>query len=120
MAHAGARAHALDFAGADNSGVADVVVLFQCASDDVSDNFHFAMAVRGKTARGADDVVVEDAQRAETHVGRIMVMVERKMPMGVKPIGFKVIALIRSNRLDHSQDSRRTRAGPPITPLIVP
>jgi hypothetical protein len=35
-----------------------------------------------------------------------MVVIEREMPIGAKPIGFNVIAILRANGLDHGEYSR--------------
>ena len=52
VADAGSRAHALDFAGTDHSGVAHIIVVFERAFDDVGDDFHLPVAVQREAAGG--------------------------------------------------------------------
>src|ERR1700676_3414797 len=94
VAHSSPRTHPLNFARADDAYVAHVIAMFDGAFDDVSDDFHLTMRVKGKSAGGSHYVVVKNAQWSKTHVGRVVVMVEREMPVRVKPICFSVIALI--------------------------
>ena len=76
MVHARPCAHPLDFAGADDSYVAHIVFVFEGAFDDVGDDFHFAVTVHGEAAGGGHNVVIEYAQRAKTHIGWVVIVVE--------------------------------------------
>ncbi len=102
MNHAGPCAHALNFARADDSDVAHIIAVLQGAVDNIGHDFHFTMRMEWKSACGRHDIVIENAQRAKIHICRVMVMVERKMPMCVKPICFSMVALICADRFDHS------------------
>src|SRR5215213_5917404 len=76
VAHARARAHALQLAGPYHRRGADAVAVFERAGHDVSDYLHVAVAVRAEAARGRDDVLVYDEQVAEARVPRVVVAVE--------------------------------------------
>lgn len=69
-----ARAHALDFAGADHSSVAPIVAKFQGAVDDIGDDLHLTMRVERKAASRGHKVVTSNPQRAKMHVGRVMMV----------------------------------------------
>src|SRR5713226_5701929 len=99
VAHTSAGAHALDFTRRDDADIAQVVAMLELSLDDVGDNLHLPVPVLGETAGGPDDVVVEHPQRTERHVGRVMVVVEREMPVGGKPLIFKMIAVGAANYL---------------------
>ena len=101
MNHAGPCAHALNFARADDSDVAHIIAVLQGAVDNIGEDFHFTMRMERESAGGRHDVVIENAQRAKIHICRVMVMVERKMSMCVKPICFSMVALICADRFDH-------------------
>ena len=105
MQHARPCAHALDFAGADDPDIAHIVFVFEGPIDDVGDDLHLAMPVHGKAACGRHNIIVEYAKGAKIHVGWVVIMVEREMPVGGKPICFKAIALVRTDRLDHDGSS---------------
>ena len=81
---AAAGAHALHVAGTDHAGRAagaPVPMLSRCASspdEHVADDLHVAMAVRAEAAARGDAVLVDDAQVAEAHVARVVVVGERE------------------------------------------
>ena len=109
MAQAGARAHALDFAGADEAVMAHVVLVFERAVDHVGDDFHLPVGMQREAAAWANGVVVKDAQRPELHVIRVMIVVEGEMPVSVKPIRFSVIAVFGANGVNHDRLSGLSR-----------
>src|SRR6266566_10063035 len=88
VAHPSPRTHPLNLAWADDAYVAHVIAMFEGAFDDIGDDFHLTMRVKGKAAGGSYYVVIENAQRAKIHVCRVVVVVEREMPMRIKPICF--------------------------------
>src|ERR1700730_4191560 len=65
--HARSRAHALHFAGANDRTRSHVVAMFELSLEDVGDDFHIAVAMCSKAATGLDAVLVDHAQRTETH-----------------------------------------------------
>ena len=100
VAHSGAGAHPLNFTRTYHANVSHIIFVFQGAFDDVGDDFHLAMRMQRKTACRGDDVIIENAQRAKIQVLGIVIMVKREVPICLKPICFKMIAITRSNRLD--------------------
>ena len=66
-----------------------------------------------KASSFLNDIVIKDAQGPEIYVIRVMVMVEREMPVGAKPICFCVIAVLRANGLDHGGSSRMFQGSQP-------
>src|SRR5712691_10659418 len=75
--------------------------MLELSLDDVGANLRLPVPVLGETAGGPDDVVVEHPQRTERHIGRIVVVIEREMPVGGKPLIFKMIAIGAANNLHH-------------------
>ena len=76
VTHARARAHALHLAGIDHVAVAHAVFVFETAAQDVGDDLHVAVAVGGKAAPRLHAILVDDAQRAEAHEARVVVVAE--------------------------------------------
>ena len=74
--HAGAGGHVLNFAGADDAAVAHGILVFQRAAQDIGDDFHVAVRMRAETATARNGVVVDHAQRAESHVVRVVIIRE--------------------------------------------
>jgi hypothetical protein len=68
--------HSLDVAGADYAPVAGVVLVRDLARQDQRDDLHLPVGVEGEALARRDHVVVENAQRAETDVVRVVVVVE--------------------------------------------
>jgi len=73
---AGTGRHALQFAGADHRAGADAILVFERAFEHPGEDLHVAMAVCAETLAGLDSIFIDDAQRAETHVARIVVIAE--------------------------------------------
>src|ERR1019366_2479578 len=70
------------------------------------------MPVQGEAARRGDHVVVEYAQRPKVHVFGVVIVVEREMPVRLKPFCFSMITVIRANRLDHGRPSTSRSSSP--------
>ena len=81
----GARRHALDFAALDHGAVAHGVLVGKRAGDHVGDDFHVAMAVSLEAGAGLDLVLVDHPEHAEPHMGRIVIIAERKAVATVEP-----------------------------------
>ena len=67
---------------------APVPMLSRCAElarEDVADDLHVAMAVRAEAAARGDAVLVDDAQVAEAHVARVVVVGEREAVPALEP-----------------------------------
>jgi len=85
VAHPGASAHALHFAGADGLDVAHAVAVRQPALQHVGDDLHVAVAVGAKAGAGRDPVFVDHAQIAPAHVRRVVVVGKRKRVVALQP-----------------------------------
>src|SRR5581483_5906158 len=101
VADAGAGAHALRLAGADDGARAGAVLVRDRAVEHVGDDFHVAVRMRRESLAGLDAVVVDDAERAEAHVARVAILAERKREPAVEPIEARAPALAGAADSDH-------------------
>lgn len=108
---AGARGHALDLAGTDDGTVAHTVFVLELAAQNKCHNFHIAMAVRRKSRAGCDKVLIDDAQRTEMSVGRVLVVAERKRVVSFEPAVVEIAALGRRANTDQICKPRLWQAG---------
>src|SRR3989440_11333609 len=97
-----ARAHALPLAGSYDGRVAHAVPVLKRAGDDVRDDLHIAVRVRGETLGGRDAVFVDDEEVAEARPARIVVAVERERVPAVEPIGARPPALFGGPPVYHT------------------
>src|SRR5208283_1728218 len=98
--NAGARAHVLHVPGTNHRTVAHAVFMHEGPVQNVGDDFHIAVRVRGETAATGDAVIVHDAQGAKVGVARVVILGERKGKASVEPavVGLAaVVALPNSN-----------------------
>ena len=115
VAHAGAGGHHLHVAGADHRSRAEAVLVLQRALEDIGNDLHVAMAMRREAAAGRDAVLVDHAQRAETHVPRIDVTGEGEGVETVEPAMVGMAALGgRSD--DNRHDGPRGKAAGALAP----
>src|SRR5712692_3648059 len=91
--YARAGGHALHVTRPNHRTVAHAVAMFQRARQNVGNDFHVAMRVRGKTLTGRDPVFVDDAQTAPVHVRRIVILIERESVIRIEPPMIKVAAI---------------------------
>ena len=87
---------------------AEAVAVCQLAVEDVADDLHVAVAVRAEAAARSDPVLVDDAQVAEAHVARIVVVGEREAVLALQPAVIGVAPFGRFAQGDHSKLSLRT------------
>src|SRR5262245_4642438 len=102
MGHARARAHPLDLARPDHRPGAEAVAMLQGSAEDVADDLHVPVAVRGKAAAGLHAVLVDHSQGAEAHVARVVVLAERERVRGVEPAEIEMAAVGGRAAGDHS------------------
>jgi len=69
-----ARAHALHIAGWDAFDIPHAVLMGQIARQDITDDFHVAVAVCAKAGPWRNAVFVDDPKVAKAHVGRVKIM----------------------------------------------
>src|SRR5882762_7625473 len=101
MSNTRARAHSLRVSAPDDRAVAHAVAMLERARDNVGDDFHIAMAVRGKASSGRHQVFIDHTQRAKGHVRRIVVIDKRKSVIRVEPAKIKMAARFSFANLDH-------------------
>src|SRR5437667_11057152 len=83
VANPGARAHTLSITGTNYRTISHAVLMFESAFQQISDDLHVAMRMRGKTMAGLHPIFVDDSKVAESHVVRIVILIERKTVAGV-------------------------------------
>src|SRR5580704_1559714 len=71
-----ARAHPLRLARTNDRARAEAVLVLERAFEDVSDDLHVAMPVRGKPCGRAHAILIDDPQRAKSHLLLIVVIAE--------------------------------------------
>jgi hypothetical protein len=99
---AAARTDALDVARAHDGGVAHRIAMLQRALDDVGDDFHVAMRVHAKALAGSNEVLVDDAQRLEMRVARIMIIRKAEGVIGIQPTVIGVAAFTGFSNINHN------------------
>ena len=108
VADAGAGGHVLEFIGFDDAAVSHGIAVLEGSTHHITNNFHIAMGMRGKSATPGDDVVIDDAQAAKSHVGGVVVIGERKGESALEPAVVGVAAVRGFAEGDHG---RRTVRG---------
>ncbi len=100
VAHAGAGAHPLHVAGTDHArvgaarrAVAHAVLVRQLAAEHVADDLHVAVAVRAEAGAAGDAVLVDDAQGAQAHPARVVIVREREAVEALEPAVVGVAAI---------------------------
>src|SRR5437899_5832340 len=76
VANPGARAHTLSITGTNYRAVSYAVLMFERAFKQIGDDLHIAMWMRGKTMSGLHPIFVDDSMGAESHVVRIVILIE--------------------------------------------
>ena len=107
VADAGAGGHVLEFIGLDDATVAHGIAVFEGSANHITDNFHIAMGVSGKSTAPGDDIVIDDAQTAESHVGGVVVIGEGKGEPALEPAVVGVAAVRGFAEGDHGRMSVR-------------
>src|SRR5260221_11067949 len=92
MASAGSRRHQLDIARADHRAAAKGIAVRQLALEDVRKYLHVLMAMGIETAAPCHPVVIDDPQRAETHMVGIVILAKGKDVKEVEPLKIVMLA----------------------------
>ena len=74
MPHSSSCAHKLNLPGIENPLVAEAVAMCQRTFQHIAENLHVPVRMLRKTLPGCDDIVVDDPQAPEPHVGGITVI----------------------------------------------
>lgn len=82
---AAAGAHELDLAGAQHAAVAHAVFVLERAIEDVAEDFHVAVRMGGEAGTWGDDILIDNAEAAEAHVGGIIIICEGEGVVAVEP-----------------------------------
>ena len=105
------------------AAVAHAVLVRQRAFEHVADDLHVAVAVGAEAGAGGDAVLVDDAQVAEAHVARVVVVGEREAVVALEPAVVGVAAVGGFAQGDHAgapfdaAHCRRAAARRPLTAL---
>src|SRR6185503_19003261 len=100
-AHAAAGAHALHVARDDGRAVAHRILVAERALEHVADDLHVTVAVRAEARARLHAILVDDAQRTEPHVLRVVVIREGEAVVRVEPAVVGVAALATAPELFH-------------------
>ncbi|GAB1381933.1 hypothetical protein MASR1M50_02510 [Burkholderiales bacterium] len=101
--HASAGTHALHVARRDALHVAHAVAVRQLALQHVADDLHVAVPMGAEAGAGRDAVLVDDAQVAPAHVGRVVIVGKREAVPAVQPAVVGVAALVGVTDLEHEK-----------------
>src|SRR5215510_7488384 len=85
---------------------ASAVFVPQRAFQHVGHDLHLAMRMRRKSSSARDRVMVEDAQRPESHVVRVVVAVETEQPVRRQPVALQMKSVFGLNDLHISSSYR--------------
>ena len=78
--------HVLELAGAQHRAGAEAISVFQGTFQNVGDDLHVPVAVHPEALARLHPILVDDPQRTKTHLGRIVVGVERKHVPRIEPM----------------------------------
>ena len=81
----GAGSHVLCLARANHAAIAHRILVLEGAAEDVGDDLHVPVRVHAEPLARQDEIVVDDAQAAEAHPLRIVVVREAKRVISVQP-----------------------------------
>src|ERR1700728_2649495 len=75
--------------------------MLERAFQNPGEDFHVAVRMRGETAAGRHDVLIDDAQRTKLRVIGVVVLVERERKARIEPRDFVVAALLGWTNFNH-------------------
>ena len=85
MLDASPGAHHLNIARFGSARIAKTVPVADCPATHIGNDLHVLMAVRRKTALRGDRIVIPDPQGTPLGSGRIVIIGEGKMVVGIEP-----------------------------------
>jgi len=101
MQHSRSCAHALHLAGANDGAGPHAVAMLELALEDISHDFHIAVAVRPEAASRLDPVLVDHPQRPEAHEFGVVIVREREGMIGIEPAVIEMASFLRLPNLNH-------------------
>src|SRR5437016_7541224 len=78
-------AHPLPIPWADYRTISHAVLMFESAFQQISDDLHVAMRMRGKTMARLHPIFVDDSKGAESHVAGIVILIKGEAVASVQP-----------------------------------
>ena len=111
MLHARAGGHVLHFARADHAAVAHRILVLQRAAEDVGYDFHVAMRMRSETLSRHHEIIVDDAQAAEAHPLRVVIIREAESVIRVQPAVFGMPSFVCFSYFHHGKRVPHQRHG---------
>jgi hypothetical protein len=94
--HPAAGAHDLDLAGLELGVIAKAVAVLDGPFEDIREDFHVPVPVRRETHPRVDEVLVDDPQGPETHVGGVVIIGEAEAVPGHQPAVIGEPTLLRA------------------------
>src|SRR5687767_2584098 len=101
MPDASPCAHSLHITRANNRSVAHTVLVAQPALEHVCDDLHVPMTMGREAAPWMNVVFIDDAQRAKTHIPRVVILSKRKRVIRLEPAKVEMAALLCFSNCDH-------------------
>src|SRR5258705_5154944 len=98
---AAAGAHALHIPGADHRARADGILVRELALEHIGDDLHVLVAVGRESGARDDAIFIDDTQRAEFDMLRIVVAGERERVIRIEPAVVGVTALAAAPYFQH-------------------
>src|SRR5262245_53968525 len=102
MLDAGPGAHDLHLAGMDHGAGPEAVPVLERPFEHIAQDLHVTMTVGAESTIRLHPVVVDDPQRAEAHVRRVVVVAEREGVATVEPVDAGAAALVGGSNVDHA------------------
>src|SRR5437773_714141 len=93
MPYARTRGHVLQLTRPQDGAIAETVPVFKRPAEDVSDDLHIPVAVHPEALTGLHPVVIDDPQRTESHLRRVVVVAKRERVIRVEPTVVEVASL---------------------------
>jgi hypothetical protein len=109
--------HTLYAASKQNAAVAEAIPVLELARHHVRDSFNIAMRVHRPDRARTKRIVIEDAQHADPHVSRVVVLVEREVPARVKPPAVGLVDVLVAADRQRSIRTSGHQASPPAISL---
>src|SRR4030095_8579939 len=101
MGDARARAHALRIAAANNRSGTHAVAMFQGPLQNVGDNFHVAMSMRGKAMACLNKVFIDYAKRTKARVLWVVILAKGEAVISIEPAKIEMAALFSFANCNH-------------------
>src|SRR5215831_7127217 len=95
------RAHPLAVTWPNYRAISQAVFVFESAFQQIGDDLHIAMRVRGKSMARLYPVLIDHSQGPVSHEARIVVLIERKAVAGVQPPVISATSFLATANRNH-------------------